>query len=136
MGHSVEFTYGAWQNGRRGSSSALSLSTTARSRLADLLPGAADVPVIRSWAEVMEQSPDYLPIIDIPDRPGNYVVVTASAHGFGITPATGKVVSDLVLHRDPPATITNYELRITNYELRITNLSHCARRFRELTIYV
>ena len=73
----------------------------------------------------MEQSPDYLPIIDIPDRPGNYVVVTASAHGFGITPATGKVVSDLVLNRDLPATIklriTNYELRITNYELRITN---------------
>ena len=111
--HSVEFTYGAWQNGRRGSSSALSLSTTARSRLADLLPGAADVPVIRSWAGVMEQSPDYLPIIDIPDRPGNYVVVTASAHGFGITPGTGKVVSDLMLHRDAPATI---KLRFTIYE--------------------
>ena len=90
--------------------------------------GRRDVPVIRSWAEVMEQSPDYLPIIDIPDRPGNYVVVTASAHGFGITPATGKVVSDLVLHRDPPATIklriTNYELRITNYELRIFPIAH------------
>ena len=73
----------------------------------------------------MEQSPDYLPIIDIPDRLGNYVVVTATAHGFGITPATGKGVSDLVLHRDPQATI----------KLRITNLSHCARRFREVTIY-
>ena len=67
-------------------------------RLAELLPGAADVPVIRSWAGVVEQAPDYLPVIGIPDRPGNYVVVTASAHGFGITPATGKVVSDLVLH--------------------------------------
>ena len=110
MGHSVEFTYGAWQNGRRGSSSALSLSTTAPSRLADLLPGAADVPAIRSWAGVVEQSPDYLPIIDIPDRPGNYVVVTASAHGFGITPATGKVVSDLVLHGESSVDISGLGL--------------------------
>ena len=67
-------------------------------RLAELLPGAADVPVIRSWAGVVEQAPDYLPVIGIPEQPGNYVVVTASAHGFGITPATGKVVSELVLH--------------------------------------
>ena len=67
-------------------------------RLAELLPGVADVPVIRSWAGVVEQAPDYLPIIDILDCPSNYVVVTASAHGFGISPATGKVVSDLVLY--------------------------------------
>ena len=67
-------------------------------RLAELLPGVADVPVIRSWAGVVEQAPDYLPIIDILDCPSNYIVVTASAHGFGISPATGKVVSDLVLY--------------------------------------
>ena len=67
-------------------------------RLAELLPGAADTPVIRSWAGVVEQAPDYLPIIDVLDSPSNYVVVTASAHGFGISPATGKAVSELVLH--------------------------------------
>ncbi len=67
-------------------------------RLAELLPAVADVPVIRSWAGIVEQAPDYLPIIDIADTPSNYIVVTASAHGFGIAPATGKVVSDLVLH--------------------------------------
>ncbi len=67
-------------------------------RLAELLPRVADVPVIRSWAGVVEQAPDYLPIIDIADGVSNYVVVTASAHGFGIAPATGKAVSDLVLY--------------------------------------
>ena len=67
-------------------------------RLAELLPGVADVPVIRSWAGVVEQAPDYLPIIDRLDSPSNYVVVTASAHGFGIAPATGKAVSELVLY--------------------------------------
>ena len=79
-------------------------------RLAELLPGAADVPVIRSWAGVVEQAPDYLPIIDIPDRPGNYVVVTASAHGFGISPATGKVVSELVLHGESSIDISGLGL--------------------------
>ena len=79
-------------------------------RLAELLPGAADVPVIRSWAGVVEQAPDYLPIIDILDRPSNYVVVTASAHGFGISPATGKVVSDLVLHGESSIDISGLGL--------------------------
>ena len=79
-------------------------------RLAELLPGAADVPVIRSWAGVVEQAPDYLPIIDIPDCPSNYVVVTASAHGFGISPATGKAVSELVLHGESSIDISGLGL--------------------------
>ena len=79
-------------------------------RLAELLPGSADVPVIRSWGGVVEQSPDYMPIIDILDSPSNYVVVTASAHGFGLTPATGKVVSDLVLHGESSVDISGLRL--------------------------
>ena len=79
-------------------------------RLAELLPGVAHVPVIRSWAGVVEQAPDYLPIIDILDSPSNYVVVTASAHGFGISPATGKVVSDLVLHGESSIDISGLSL--------------------------
>ena len=79
-------------------------------RLAELLPGVADVPVIRSWAGVVEQAPDYLPIIDILDSPSNYVVVTASAHGFGISPATGKAVSDLVLHGESSIDISGLGL--------------------------
>ena len=70
----------------------------------------ADVPVIRSWAGVVEQAPDYLPIIDILDCPSNYVVVTASAHGFGISPATGKVVSDLVLYGESSIDISGLGL--------------------------
>ena len=79
-------------------------------RLADLLPGAADVPVIRSWAGVVEQAPDYMPIIDILECPSNYVVVTASAHGFGIAPATGKAVSDLVLYGETDIDISALRL--------------------------
>ena len=67
-------------------------------RLAELFPGAGDVPLIRSWACVVEQTPDMLPIIDFLDSPENFMVATASAHGFGLSPATGKVISDMVMH--------------------------------------
>ena len=59
---------------------------------------------------MVEQAPDYLPIIDVLDYPSNYVVVTASAHGFGIAPATGKVVSDLVLHGESSIDISGLTL--------------------------
>ena len=85
-------------------------------RLAELLPGMVDVPVIRSWAGVVEQAPDYIPIIDILDYPSNYIVVTASAHGFGISPATGKVVSDLVLYGETNIDISGLGLsRFADY---------------------
>ena len=79
-------------------------------RLAELLPRVADVPVIRSWAGVVEQAPDYLPIIDVPDSLSNYVVVTASAHGFGISPAMGRAVSDLVLYGESSIDISALRL--------------------------
>ena len=79
-------------------------------RLAELLPGVSDVPLLRSWAGVVEQAPDYLPIIDLPDSPSNYVVVTASAHGFGLTPATGRVVSDLALYGESSVDISGLSL--------------------------
>ena len=79
-------------------------------RLADLFPVVADVPVIRSWAGVIEQAPDSLPIIDILDRPSNFVYISASAHGFAIAAATGKVVSELVLHGETSVDISGLRL--------------------------
>ena len=65
---------------------------------------------------MVEQAPDYIPIIDILDCPSNYIVVTASAHGFGISPATGKVVSDLVLYGETNIDISGLGLsRFADY---------------------
>ncbi len=63
-------------------------------RLAELLPGAAHLNVIRSWAGVIEMTPDGRPVID---RRGNVTLCTMSGVGFGLSPATGHAVSDLVL---------------------------------------
>ncbi len=66
-------------------------------RLAELLPGAAHLNVIRSWAGVIENTPDGRPVIDRMTDPENVVVATMSGVGFGLSPASGHAVRDLVL---------------------------------------
>jgi sarcosine oxidase subunit beta len=67
-------------------------------RLAELFPGAAHVRLIRSWAGIVENTPDGLPVLDRLAAPANVVVATMSSVGFGLSPASGKAVSELVLH--------------------------------------
>ena len=65
-------------------------------RVAELLPKAAHLNVIRSWAGVIENTPDGRPIIDRMRDPENIVVATMSSVGFGLSPASGHAVRDLV----------------------------------------
>ena len=67
-------------------------------RLAELFPGAAHMRVIRSWAGIVENTPDGLPILDRLRDPSNVVLATMSSVGFGLSPASGKAISELVLH--------------------------------------
>ena len=67
-------------------------------RIAELYPGARDVPVIRSWAGVVEVPRDHLPIIDTLEHPDNFVVVSGAGAGFGRSPGTGKAVAELTMH--------------------------------------
>ena len=67
------------------------------SRLAELLPKAAHLNVIRSWAGVIENSPDGRPIIERLASPDNVVVASMSGVGFGLSPASGHAIHDLVL---------------------------------------
>jgi sarcosine oxidase subunit beta len=66
-------------------------------RLAELLPKAAHVRVIRSWAGLIENTPDGRPVIDRLASPENLTVCTMSAVGFGLSPATGHAIRDLVV---------------------------------------
>jgi sarcosine oxidase, subunit beta len=66
-------------------------------RLAELLPKAAHLNVIRSWAGVIENSPDGRPIIDRLTNPENVVVASMSSVGFGLSPASGHAIRDLVM---------------------------------------
>jgi sarcosine oxidase subunit beta len=65
-------------------------------RLARLLPRAAHAKVIRSWGGVIENTPDGRPVIDRPAHPGNLIVATLSSIGFGLSPATGHAIAEMI----------------------------------------
>jgi sarcosine oxidase, subunit beta len=77
-------------------------------RLAELFPKAAHLNVIRSWAGIIENSPDGRPIIDRLTSPDNVVVASMSSVGFGLSPASGHAIRDLVL--DGKCSFTDLEL--------------------------
>ena len=63
-------------------------------RVAELFPKAAHLNVIRSWAGVIEMTPDGRPVID---RRENVTYCTMSGVGFGLSPASGHALRDLVM---------------------------------------
>ncbi|HZC17212.1 MAG TPA: FAD-binding oxidoreductase [Caulobacteraceae bacterium] len=66
-------------------------------RVAELLPGAANLRLIRSWAGAVENTPDGRPVLDRLEDPANLTVATMSSVGFGLSPASGHAVRDLVI---------------------------------------
>ena len=66
-------------------------------RLARLFPRAAHARIIRSWAGIIENTPDGRPVIERMTDPGNVTLATLSSIGFGLSPATGHAVRDLVV---------------------------------------
>jgi len=72
----------------------------ARRRFAEVFPDLG-VPALRqAWAGMIDTMPDVVPVIDrIPTLPGFLVATGMSGHGFGIGPAVGRVVADIVAGR-------------------------------------
>jgi sarcosine oxidase subunit beta len=73
------------------------LQASIARRLCALLPKAAHARVIRSWAGFIENTPDGRPIIDRPAVMENLTIATLSSVGFGLSPAAGHAIRDLVL---------------------------------------
>ncbi|MFC5391051.1 NAD(P)/FAD-dependent oxidoreductase [Bosea vestrisii] len=73
------------------------LARNVAKRLVELFPKAAHIRVIRSWAGVIENTPDGRPVIDRLPTAGNVVAATMSSVGFGLSPATGRAICQLVL---------------------------------------
>jgi sarcosine oxidase, subunit beta len=65
-------------------------------RLTEAFPSLASTPLLRSWAGIVEVTPDHATVIEKADSPQGFIVVSGSGHGIGLSPAIGKVVSELV----------------------------------------
>jgi sarcosine oxidase, subunit beta len=66
-------------------------------RLTELFPKAAHARVIRSWAGFIENTPDGRPVIERVKGIDNLTMATLSGVGFGLSPASGHAIRDLVL---------------------------------------
>lgn len=66
--------------------------------IVDVLPGIKDAVVIRQWAGLYNITPDRQPILgDVPSIKGLYLAVGFSGHGFMFGPATGIIMSELIM---------------------------------------
>ena len=73
-----------------------------KERFAKRFPSVGDTTLLKTWAGIIDTMPDVVPVIDEVDSlPGCIIATGFSGHGFGIGPAAGKIVADLVQGRKP-----------------------------------
>lgn len=85
--------------GGMGSAALKPSSPVARNvakRVVAMFPKAGHVRVIRSWAGIIENTPDGRPVIDRLPTAANAVVATMSSVGFGLSPASGRAIAEIV----------------------------------------
>jgi len=60
---------------------------------------------LRSWAGIVEVTPDQTCIIDKESSPEGLIIATASGHGFGLAPSLGQAIAGLALEGESPIPI-------------------------------
>ena len=66
-------------------------------QVAEQLPGLANVRIEQTWAGMIDATPDIVPVMDRVDSlPGYYIAAGFCGHGFGIGPAAGRIMADMV----------------------------------------
>ena len=80
-------------------------------QFADLFPSVGPVVAKRAWAGMIDTMPDLVPIIDRADDVAGVTIATGmSGHGFGIGPAIGRIVADMVTGGDIGHDLTRFRL--------------------------
>ena len=71
-----------------------------KERLPQRFPDLAGTKIAEAWAGMIDVTPDAVPYLGEDHRmPGLYYATGLSGHGFGIGPAIGRVMADVVLGR-------------------------------------
>jgi glycine/D-amino acid oxidase-like deaminating enzyme len=78
--------------------------------LAKALPVFAGVPVVQSWAGMIDSTPDAIPVIsEVASLPGCFVGTGFSGHGFGIGPGAGRVLAQLATGATPAVDLAAFD---------------------------
>lgn len=74
----------------------------ARANMEKVFPVLKGVPTVQHWAGFIDAMPDAIPVIaPVQSLPGLVLATGFSGHGFGIGPAAGRLVADLVTGGTP-----------------------------------
>ena len=86
----------------------------AMTSLGRLFPQLAGLQVEESWAGIIEATPDEIPVMCAVDAPEGYFLASGfSGHGFGMGPAAGLLMSELLL--DGKARVDMTPFRLSRY---------------------
>ncbi len=86
----------------------------ALGKLKQAFPAFETAQVAQSWAGMIDVTPDAIPAISKVDAiPGFYLASGFSGHGFGIGPAAGQLMADIVLER--PSFVSPDAFRLSRF---------------------
>jgi len=78
------------------------LSNKALASLSEAFPVFRQAEIAQRWAGYIDVTPDAIPVISAIDTiPGFFIATGFSGHGFGIGPAAGRLMADIVTGREP-----------------------------------
>jgi len=82
-----------------------------RRNLDAVFPQLATVPIVESWAGMVETSPDVVPMIgQVGDIEGFHIATGFSGHGFGIGPGAGRAVAAMLTGADVGIDLSPFRL--------------------------
>ena len=68
-----------------------------KQRLGERVPALKDIELVEAWSGMIDALPDVVPVLDRADPiDGLFISTGFSGHGFGIGPAAGKIVANLI----------------------------------------
>ena len=80
-----------------------------RKRMSECLPALAGIPIAESWAGMIDTMPDAVPTMDaVPGFDRLWLASGFSGHGFGIGPAAGRIMADLIQGRTVEHDLTRF----------------------------
>ncbi len=81
-------------------------------------PELATAKIVRTWAGWVDEAADHVPVISFAEEiPGLILACGFSGHGFGISPAVGKLLSEMVLEGKPSIDLS--ALRYDRFKAKI-----------------
>jgi sarcosine oxidase subunit beta len=73
-------------------------------------PCLSKVNIIRTWAGFIDESADHVPVLSKVDEvPGLVLTCGFSGHGFGIAPAIGLLISELIIKDKPSLSLEAFK---------------------------